>query len=99
MGDVTPVCECLARVRDLPSCPAHGVFPTASKRIELEAEVKRLRDLAQFRYEQGGEYLNERDAARAKVERLRTVIQEALDYPAVGTPAGWGRRARKALDA
>jgi hypothetical protein len=40
--DISPVCVCLARVRDLPSCPAHGVFPTASKRIELEAEVERL---------------------------------------------------------
>ncbi len=38
---MSEICRCISVVSRLPDCPAHGVFPTASKRVELEARIER----------------------------------------------------------
>lgn len=43
MSEDPVYCECLKIVTSLRECPVHGMFATASRRVQLEAEVERLR--------------------------------------------------------
>lgn len=77
MSNEPVYCECLKIVTSLRECPVHGMFATASRRVELEHEVERLRKEWQGERACATKHTEAIERLEAEVERLRAALDNA----------------------